>query len=84
MDEEKKKSTIKLFEKDKISVLTGKYGPYIKQGRKNFKIPKNIEAKDLTIEDCIKIIESDPKSKSKSTSKDKSKSKSKKNTNSKK
>jgi DNA topoisomerase-1 len=64
MDEAKAKATIKVFEKEKIQVLIGRYGPYIKQGRKNYKIPKGLEAKDLTLEQCLEIIEKDPKSKS--------------------
>jgi DNA topoisomerase I len=75
IDEEKRKSTIKIFEKDKISILIGKYGPYIKQGRKNFKISKNIKPEDLTLEDCIKIIENDPKNKKSPKAKTSTKSK---------
>lgn len=63
LDEEKAKATIKTFEKEKILVLEGRYGPYIKQGRKNYKIPKGKDAASLELEDCLKIIESDSKSK---------------------
>ena len=63
IDEAKAKATIKVFEKEKIHVLIGQYGPYIKQGRKNYKIPKGIEAEDLTLEQCEEIIAKDPKSK---------------------
>ncbi len=63
IDEAKAKATIKVFEKEKIHVLIGQYGPYIKQGRKNFKIPKGVEAEDLTLEACQEIIAKDPKSK---------------------
>ena len=62
LDEAKEKSTIKSFDKEKIQVLIGQYGPYIKQGRKNFKIPKVMEANDLTLEQCLEIIEKDAKS----------------------
>lgn len=61
--EEKRKaaaeSTIKIFEKEKIKILKGPYGPYIKQGLRNFKIPKEKQetAKDLTIEEVKAIIE---------------------------
>jgi DNA topoisomerase-1 len=61
--EEKRKaaaeSTIKIFEKEKIKILKGPYGPYIKQGLRNYKIPKErIEtAADLTIEEVKAIIE---------------------------
>ncbi len=45
-------------DKDKIQVLNGPYGPYIKFKKKNYKIPKGWkDATDLTIEDCIEIIE---------------------------
>ena len=63
LDEAKAKATIKVFEKEKINVLIGQYGPYIKQGRKNYKIPKGKEAEKLTLEECLEIIEKDPKSK---------------------
>lgn len=69
IDEAKEKSTIKIFEKEKIQILIGQYGPYIKQGRKNFKIPKGIEAQDLTLEQCLEIIEKDSKTTKKSVAK---------------
>src|SRR5690606_1398024 len=61
--EEKRKAaaenTIKIFEKEKIKILKGPYGPYIKQGLRNFKIPKEKQetAKDLTLEEAKAIIE---------------------------
>ncbi len=66
-DEAKEKSTIKTFDKEKIQILIGQYGPYIKQGRKNFKIPKGVEANDLTLEACLEIIEKDSKGTTKKT-----------------
>ena len=63
LTEAKAKATIKVFEKEKINVLIGRYGPYIKQGRKNYKIPKGKVAEDLTLEECVEIIDNDPKSK---------------------
>ncbi|HVB02368.1 MAG TPA: type I DNA topoisomerase [Chitinophagaceae bacterium] len=50
--------TIRLFEAEKIQVLRGPYGPYIKQGTKNFRIPKESQdaAPNLTLEDCQAII----------------------------
>jgi DNA topoisomerase-1 len=55
----KEKSTIKVFEKEKIQLLRGPYGPYIKQGLRNFKLPKDKHetAADLTIEEVQKMIE---------------------------
>ena len=61
--EEKRKakleSEIKVFEKEKIRILKGPYGPYIKQGLKNYKIPKERaeQAASFTIEDVKAIIE---------------------------
>ena len=61
--EEKRKAkderTIKIFEKEKIQLLKGPYGPYIKKGLRNFPIPKEKqeEAKDLSIEDVQAMIE---------------------------
>ena len=40
-----------------VLVMKGKYGPYIKRGRMNFKIPKECDSDKLTLEDAIKIIE---------------------------
>ena len=69
LDEEKEKSTIKVFEKEKIQILIGRYGPYIKKGRKNYKIPKDKEAEQLTLEECLEIIENDGKAPAKKTAK---------------
>ncbi len=62
IDEAKSKALIKEFTKEKIQILNGQYGAYIKQGRKNFKIPKGKVAESLTLEECLEIIEKDNKS----------------------
>lgn len=72
IDEAKEKSTIKTFDKEKIQILVGQYGPYIKQGRKNFKIPKGKNAEELTLEECLEIIEKDSKGSTKRTTTKKS------------
>lgn len=61
IDEAKSKALIKDFEKEKIQILNGQYGAYIKQGRKNFKIPKGKVPENLTLEECLEIIEKDSK-----------------------
>jgi DNA topoisomerase-1 len=55
----KDERTIKIFEKEKIQILKGPYGPYIKQGLKNYKIPKDKidNAADITVEEAKAIIE---------------------------
>ncbi len=54
----KDERTIKIFEKEKIQLLRGPYGPYIKQGLRNFKLNKEQQEKveTLTIEEVNAII----------------------------
>jgi DNA topoisomerase-1 len=54
----KDERTIKVFEKEKIQLLRGPYGPYIKQGLRNFKLNKEQQEKveSLTIEEVNAII----------------------------
>ena len=48
-----------------IKVINGRYGPYIKQGASNYKIPKGKDATQLTEADCQEIIaKSEPTKKS--------------------
>lgn len=55
----KEERTIKIFEKEKIQLLRGPYGPYIKQGLRNYKIPKEAQERvnELEIEEVKKLIE---------------------------
>jgi len=46
-----------------IQVLNGRYGPYIKAGKKNVKIPKGTDPKSLTLEQCIELAEKAPEKK---------------------
>ena len=53
---------IKSFpENPELFVLNGKYGPYIKLGKKNYKIPKDKVAENLDLSECLEIIENQPK-----------------------
>lgn len=38
-------------------ILNGRFGPYINYEKKNFKIPKSRNAAELTLEECMEIIE---------------------------
>ncbi|MCP4552809.1 MAG: DNA topoisomerase I, partial [Bacteroidetes bacterium] len=52
---------IKEFKENKdVRVLRGRYGPYISIRKSNFKIPRDRNPEELTLEDCIQISE-DPK-----------------------
>ena len=48
------------FEEAGISVINGRYGPYIKYDGRNFRIPRGTDAAALTEEDCRKIIAEAP------------------------
>ncbi|MBC8047038.1 MAG: type I DNA topoisomerase, partial [Fimbriimonadaceae bacterium] len=67
-----KDANVKINEwpEQEIQVLNGRYGPYIKKGKDNFKIPKGREAKELSLDDVLEIINStQPTDKSKGRSK---------------
>jgi DNA topoisomerase-1 len=61
--EEDKKKTIQEFPEDGILVLNGPYGPYIKIGKKNVKIPKDKDPAALTLDECKELIEKAPEKK---------------------
>lgn len=44
------------FTESGIQVINGRYGPYLKQDGKNYKIPKDTDAQSLTEEACKEII----------------------------
>ena len=49
-------ATILEFEDSGISVLNGRFGPYIKKDGSNFRIPKGKDASKLTEAECLEII----------------------------
>ena len=51
---------IRIFENEGIQVLNGRFGPYVTDGNKNVKIPKDQEPKDLSLEECQEMIENAP------------------------
>jgi DNA topoisomerase-1 len=56
--------TIKTFaENPDIQVLNGRFGPYIKAGKKNVKIPKGKVPADLTLEECVTLADAAPEKK---------------------
>jgi len=61
------KKLIKTFpENEDMQLLIGRWGPYLKIGKDNFKLPKEIKddeeaVKNLTYEECIDISENQPK-----------------------
>ena len=77
MIEEKRKSDaekhIHTFDDEEptIQVLHGRWGPYIKVEKTNYKIPKDVEAEDLDRAQCLVIMENQPKKKGKAKAKPK-------------
>lgn len=48
---------IKEFKDADISVINGRYGPYLKHAGANYKLPKGCDASALTEEECRRIVE---------------------------
>ena len=40
-----------------ILLAAGRYGPYIKCGKNNYRIPNELKGKEITVEDALKIID---------------------------
>ncbi|MFK8044544.1 MAG: type I DNA topoisomerase [Crocinitomicaceae bacterium] len=56
-----RKALIKTFPEDEtMQLLIGRWGPYLKIGKANFKLPKDVEPADLTYEQCVEISENQP------------------------
>ena len=47
---------IRDFEGAGIQVLNGRYGPYVTDGEKNARVPKEREPKSLTLEECVELL----------------------------
>ena len=55
---------IRVFEgEEELSILKGRYGPYISYQSKNYRIPKTADPEKLTQEECMEIIAKSAKSK---------------------
>ncbi|MDR9433202.1 MAG: DNA topoisomerase I [Spiribacter sp.] len=67
--EEKKeniaKRTIQSFDDGALTVMKGRFGPYITDGRKRARIPKDQDAAALTQEECQTLIDEAPEPKAK-------------------
>ncbi|MCE3281098.1 MAG: topoisomerase [Bacteroidetes bacterium] len=56
---------IKTFpENPEVQLLNGRWGPYLVIGQNNFKLPKGIDPKSLSLQECLDIA-ADPKNASK-------------------
>lgn len=53
----------------KLQILSGKYGPYIKFGKKNVSLPEGEKPEDFTLENAVELVGGSKKSKSKKVKK---------------
>jgi len=73
--EDDAKKLIKTFPEDEtMQLLIGRYGPYLKIGKKNFKLPKDAEPAELSYEECVTISENQPAKKGRAKAAPKKKS----------
>ena len=49
---------LKEWPESDISIINGRYGPYLKHGGNNYRIPRDVSAESLTEEQCKEIIAS--------------------------
>lgn len=59
-DKEKAAKERVIAEFGKLQVLRGPYGPYVTDGKKNARIPKNEDPTKLTEKDCQKLLDEAP------------------------
>ena len=63
--EKDRKAIISVFDEEpELRVLNGRWGPYIYNKNKNYKIPKTKKAEELKLDDCLNIIKEAPEPKS--------------------
>ena len=57
-DEKMKNALCRTFDEEPdMQILKGKFGPYISYQKKNYKIPKNINPEEITLEQCRELIQ---------------------------
>ena len=61
--EEDRNRVIHHFEQEGIQVLNGRYGPYITDGSKNARIPKDADPAGLSLEECLELLAKAPERK---------------------
>jgi DNA topoisomerase-1 len=64
---------IRQFDGTEVQVLRGRFGPYITDGSKNARIPKDEEAEQLTLDECRELLAAAPEKKGRGKTKGASK-----------
>jgi DNA topoisomerase-1 len=52
---------INIFEESGVKVLNGPYGPYVTDGKKNVRVPKDTDPKSLSEQVCLEMLKNAPK-----------------------
>lgn len=47
---------LRVFPDSAVRVLNGRFGPYVTDGEKNARLPKDLEPADLTLAQCIELL----------------------------
>ncbi len=55
--EQKAKELIKTFDGTEVKIKSGRYGIYVTDGENNATVPKDMEPANLTLEECLALIE---------------------------
>jgi DNA topoisomerase I len=55
--EEKRKSVLRDWKEQGVSIVVGRWGPYIKSGKINAKIPKDTDPMLITLEQALEMLE---------------------------
>ena len=51
---------IRTFDDSDVQILKGRWGPFITDGNKNARMPKDREPESLTLEECLAALEAAP------------------------
>lgn len=54
---------LRTFPDTELQILNGRFGPYITDGKKNVRVPKDREVASLTLEECATLIQEAPEKK---------------------
>ena len=58
--EAEENALIQDFPSEGIQIIKGRFGPYIKKGKDNYKIPKGVEAELMTLDEVLEIVKAGP------------------------
>ena len=55
---------LRTFEGTDVQILKGRWGPFISDGKKNARMPKDREPDSMTLEECLALLEAAPEKRS--------------------